>query len=141
MISSAYGVYNVEYENVLSDDFNALLALLCSDPTFKALSNCPRIKVVCWREVTIIRSTGNLSVTLQGNYTPVALGKEFIEENLPCFINYLDDNQPSNSTFQGSCKRNHDGHTIVKDKIHDLFEAIRTFKKKTIAFIKNWGYQ
>ena len=141
MICGAYGVYNVEYQNVLSEDFNALLALLCFDPTFKALSNCPRIKVVCWREVTIIRSTGNLTVTLQGTYTHVALGKEFIEENLPCFINYLDDNQTSNSIFQGSCKRNNEGHTIVKDKIQDLFEAIRTFKKKTIAFIKNWGYQ
>ena len=114
MISSAYGVYNVEYENVLSDDFDALLALLCFDPTFKALSNCPRIKVVCWREVTIIRSTGNLSVTLQGNYTPVDLGKESIEGNLPCFTNYLDDNQPSNSTFQGSCKRNYDGHNCQR---------------------------
>ena len=130
MICSDYGVYNVEYGDVLSEDFNAPLALLCFDPTFKALSNCPRIKVVCWREVTITRSTGNLSVTLQGKYTPVSPGKEFIEENLPCCINYLGDNQPSNSTFQGSCKRNHDGHTIVKDKIQDLFEAIRTFKKK-----------
>ena len=139
-ISGGYGgIFNFEFENILREDYNALLALLCFDPTFKAISKCDNIKVIVWREVTIIRSTGNLSVTLQGSYTPVALCKEYIEENLPCFVNLLDDNQLSNSIFSGSAKRDHDGHIVSTNTTPDFFEAIRNFKKRIIAFIKEWG--
>ena len=81
MNCGSYENFNVEYENVLRVDYNELLAPMWFDPSFKALSTCERIRVIVWREVTIVRSTGNLSVTLQGIYTPVALCKEYLEEN------------------------------------------------------------
>ena len=139
LIGGFGGIFNVEFVNVLRDDYSALLALLCFDPSFKAISTCERNKVIVWRDVTIIRSAGNLSVTLQGCYSPVALCKEYIDDNLPCFSNYLDDNQLSNSIFHGGAKRDHEGHIVLNSATPDFFEAIRNFKKRIIAFIEDWG--
>ena len=43
-ISGFEGTFNVDFDNVLRDDYNALLALLCFGPTFKALPHANESK-------------------------------------------------------------------------------------------------
>ena len=129
-----------EYTNILKEEFNSLLALLCFDSTFKALSSCEKIKVVTWNGVIITRFSGSLNITIQGNNAAVLQCKNCIDDNLPSFATRFGIYQYSKSNFTGSIKRDHRGFPIRKNAINDNASAIRNFKKRSIEFIKQWRH-
>ena len=88
-VNNSQDAYSTDYANVSVEDYNALLASICFDATFKAHPDEGNLTIIYRKGAEITRTKSSGDVTIRGIYEDVASCEEIIEDSIPQYEGYI----------------------------------------------------